>query len=212
MKPKDLKSPFTWNTRYPCSANGVVYVPEYYFEHDQSIMPKLPDMPICVEFCSGNGDWIIARAQAEPEKFWIAVEMQFCRVRKIWSKRENHGLKNLLIVCGKAEDFLDHYIQGVVFDEAYINFPDPWEKDRQAKHRIVQEPFMGNLKKKMKSGGTATLVTDHEVYAKQMSEVMQASWEPQEISSDISGYGYSFFADLFIKQEKNISKQVYVNS
>ena len=211
MKPKDLKAPFTWDTRYPLAKDGVVYIPEYYFDHDPSIMPELTG-DIAVEFCSGNGDWVIGRAKAEPEKLWIAVEMQFCRVRKIWSKRENLGLKNLLIVCGKGEDFLDHYVEGELFTEAYINFPDPWEKDRQAKHRIVKEPFMGNLKKKMKPGRRITLVTDHEVYAQQMEEVMSASWEKESISSDISGYGYSFFADIFLKQQKKISKQVYVNS
>src|ERR1700757_2080951 len=105
MKPKHLKCPFTWEERRPLLFQRVLFVPEYYQRHEEWTFPGWEDpslfgnpREVSVEFCSGHGHWIIEKAKAHPEKNWVAVEMQFERVRKIWSKMQNNQLSNLLIV------------------------------------------------------------------------------------------------------------------
>ena len=133
MKPKDLKPVFSFETRRPLLIDRIFYVPIYYENHRGFTLPDLRDFfgnenPHCIEYCSGNGDWILEKALQEPEKNWIAVEKRFDRIRKIWAKMKNKSIFNLLIVCGEAFTFTKNYLQANVIEHVYINFPDPWPK------------------------------------------------------------------------------------
>src|SRR3990167_3581078 len=116
MRPKDFPILFSWEERRPLLHNGMLCIPRYYQEHDQFCFSAAEvfenDKPLCIEFCSGNGEWIARAASLYPDYNWIGVEKQFKRTRKIWSKKQNFGLKNLLPVCGMGEDFCLHYLRG----------------------------------------------------------------------------------------------------
>lgn len=210
MKPKNLKCPFTWEDRRPLIHDGILYVPKYYFNHENFVFPRWEsaeifgrEAPIEVEYCSGNGDWVLQKSLENPHHNWIAVEMQFERVRKIWSKRHNLNIKNLFIVCGEALTFIRYYVPKQSFSAAYVNFPDPWPKEKHAKNRLLQEPFITELARVCKTDSIATLVTDHPIYSKSMIRSMLAnpSWsacyeEPYFVTS-LEGYGSSYFEALW---------------
>lgn len=205
MKPKDLKHPIAWEERRPLIYDGVFFVPDFYHEHEQFIFPEWEsveifgnDRPVSVEYCSGNGKWIIERAQAEPQKNWVALEKRFDRVRKIWSKAKNEGIENLFIVCGEGLTWTKNYLRDATVDATFVNFPDPWPKDRHAKHRIIQAPFAHQLERILKDDGIATLVTDDKTYSEQMMEVM-GGIKAFELAfdGDNDNYGSSYFNDLW---------------
>lgn len=218
MKPKDLKSPYKWEDRVPLLKEGVFYVPKYYHKHDAALFPswdKLFDNhhPVHIEYCSGNGEWIIHKAKAHPEINWVAIEMNFDRVRKIYSKRMNESIENLFIVSGEARTFSREYLSTESVQAAYINFPDPWPKDRHAKHRLVQSPFIEELVRVIVPQGTLTLVTDSTPYMEQMREVIQLvpAWSRLACPYE-NDYGNSYFERLwrslgrsihFLHYEKN---------
>jgi tRNA (guanine-N7-)-methyltransferase len=225
MKPKNLKFPFSWQERRPLLHDHVLYVPKHY-NHNESLPipdwkdPQLfgNDHDICVEFCSGNGLWIFEKALAYPHKNWIAVEKRFDRTRKIWAKIKNFSLKNLIVVCGEAESFIDHYVKEDVICEAYINFPDPWPKEKHAKHRIFKQPFLQRLSSVCKNGAKSTFVTDDENYSYQMIEQMNltSKWRPTLLDpfyvEDWPEYGSSYFDELFRAKGKKIRYIQYVNT
>lgn len=213
MKPKDLKPPFSWSSRRVICENRLLFVPERLEYNEGPVaFPEIfkNSHPLHIEYCSGNGDWIIEKAEAHPEINWLAVEKRFDRVRKIWSKRENRGIGNLMVACGKAETITEHFIGEETADRLFINFPDPWPKDRHAKHRIFQEPFIEQMARILKKQGDLICVTDDPAYSEQIvKEVlgnsrfesvfeppMQASW-PE--------YGASYFHDLWLKLGRTIS-------
>ena len=215
MRPKDLKSDYTWETRRPYLKEGILFVPKHFFEHETFVMPKLCEIfsnhnPIHIEYCSGNGDWIIEKAKANPEENFIAVEMLFERVRKIYAKRENQGIKNLLIVCGEAQPFTRFYLEANQLENVYINFPDPWPKARHAKHRLVQDSFLKDLLRVMKQGGSFYFTTDDGPYAESVAQLLSQKQEfasdypPPFFRTDIENYGYSFFKELWMKKGKTI--------
>jgi tRNA (guanine-N7-)-methyltransferase len=140
MKPKNFKCPVTWEERRPLIHDRVLFVPQYYDRHHEWTFPgwESPEVfgrkaPIEVEYCTGNGAWIIEKALANPDRNWVAVEVQFERVRKIWSKMCNEKITNLFIVCGEALTYTRFYVPSHSFSAAYINFPDPWPKEKHAK-------------------------------------------------------------------------------
>lgn len=207
MKPKDLKCPFRWDNRRPLLHEGVLYVPTYYDKHKVGAPDFLSvfqnDCPCLMEFCSGNGDWVVGKALQFPKWNWIAVEKRFDRVRKIWSKMKNHGVQNLLIVCGEAMTFSKEYLPPQVIDEIFVNFPDPWPKRGHAKHRLIQTSFAEECARVSKDNGSLMLVTDDPDYSQQMIEVMtnHSSWEsslqPPHFLTEWPGYGDSFFETLW---------------
>jgi tRNA (guanine-N7-)-methyltransferase len=208
MKPKDLKFPFTWEERAPCLHSKVLYVPQYYEEHAKWKRPNFSEIfgregKIAVEYCSGHGHWIIEKARAYPEFLWIAVEKQFERVRKIWSKRENTGVDNLLIVCGEAETFTRYYLKAQEVSRIYVNFPDPWPKDRHAKHRLIKPSFIEELSKVIKPSGEAFLATDDRPYTDQMiasfmgHSAFESALMAPFYSHDFENSGNSWFKNLW---------------
>ena len=223
MKPKDLKNPLTWKERRPIIHDRILYVPEYYDRHHEWTFPgwDSPDVfgrvaPIEVEYCAGNGAWILEKAQAHPERNWVAVEIQFERVRKIWSKLHNFQLSNLFIVCGEALTFTKFYVPDGSFSAAYINFPDPWPKERHAKNRLVQEPFVKEMARACAPGATATIVSDHYNYTCQASEAMRAntSWTPRfpepYYVTEWENYGTSYFDSLWKEQGLTVHYQQFI--
>lgn len=224
MKPKELKCPLTWEDRKPCFDDRVFYVPEYYDNHN--LWGKIDfsspcffgnNHPISVEFCSGNGLWVLEKALASHDMNWIAVEKRFDRVRKIWAKIQNYSLKNMIVVCGKAEDFIDHYAEENLFSHVFVNFPDPWPKDKHAKNRIIKQPFINQLSYVCRKGATATFVTDDETYSEQMIQQMQDAhvWHnplsAPYYATDWQDYGTSYFDELFRQKGKPIRYMQFIN-
>ena len=216
MKPKDLHFFYKFADRKPIIYDRVFCVPRFYQDHASFVMPDLHQEifhnthPIQIEFCSGNGEWIAKCALERPDINWIAVERKFTRARKIWSKMKNHQLNNLLIVCGNAEDFCNHYLQKESISGIYINFPDPWPKLRHAKHRLIQEPFISMMARILKPGSPCILVTDDSPYAEYSIENLQANAAfvsgypaPYYIHKP-EGYGSSYFNRLWEEMGKTI--------
>lgn len=217
MKPKDVKCPFRFETRRPFLQEKLFFVPSYYQEHHLFSLPPFSDErlfgndhPIHLEYCSGNGSWIIDRALAAPRINWVAVEKDFERVRKIVSKMTNHHLKNLFVVSGEAETFTKHYLKDESLCQIYVNFPDPWPKLRHAKHRVFQIPFVKDMARVLKTNGHLMAVTDDPPYSEQMRSVLIASGDFEPIHpypyyvTEWEGYGSSFFERLWREKGKEI--------
>ncbi|MBS0616092.1 MAG: tRNA (guanosine(46)-N7)-methyltransferase TrmB [Verrucomicrobia bacterium] len=197
-----LKYPFPWEERRPALHEGVLFIPDYYFEHHLWSFPGFAEIfgkeaPVHVEYCSGNGAWILEKAKNSPD-LWVAVEWRFDRVRKIWSKMRNLGLKNLLIVCGDARIFAQEYLPSDSVNDVYINFPDPWPKEKHAKNRIFQPSFIDQLARTTK--GKVTTVTDDPTYRTQILTEMKnwtSSFPEPGYVTEWPEYGASFFDTLW---------------
>ncbi|HSX12396.1 MAG TPA: tRNA (guanine(46)-N(7))-methyltransferase TrmB [Rhabdochlamydiaceae bacterium] len=224
MKPTDLKYPFKWEERRPELHQKVLFVPHFYQNHELWKFPGWEDPAlfgkkgkVILEYCSGNGSWVIQKALKEPHAHWIAIEKKFDRVRKIWSKLQKLSLNNLLVVCGEALTFTRYYLPPNTVDEIYINFPDPWPKLKHAKHRLIQSPFVEELLRILKQGGKAVFVTDHEDYSKQivremlLSKQWKSCFAPPYYATSWENYGTSYFDDLWRKKGKTIHYHQFEN-
>lgn len=217
MKPAHLKCPFTWKDRKVLIHDRVWYVPDYCEDYRSFSFPGwdhsdlfVHKRPIKIEYCSGNGAWIAARAIEYPLVNWVGVELNFERARRIWSKIKNHRLDNLLVVCGEGHTVTQHYIPDDSVEEVFVNFPDPWPKNKHAKHRIIQLPFVQEIHRILQSGGTFTLVTDDVDYSKSMINVLHKCPEFESVYpspyfiNEWPNYGTSYFEQLWREQGKMI--------
>ncbi len=202
----------------------ILYVPEYYADHRNYSFPgwSSPEVfgrqaPVSVEYCSGNGAWIVEKALSHPEQDWVAVEIQFERVRKIWSKARNLNLQNLFIVCGEGLTFTCDYAPARSFCAVYVNFPDPWPKARHAKNRLLSPSFFAKLSTACLWSAPLTIVTDHLGYTQDITGAMKTDplWTPVFPSPHYligcKNYGTSAFETLFRSQGKPIHYMQYQN-
>lgn len=217
MRPKDLKSPFKWDDRHVLINDQIWYVPLRTNEPDNFIFPgwSHPDFfgndhPVNVEYCSGNGAWIAAKAIAHPNMNWLAVERKFDRVSKVWAKVKNLNLKNLIVLCGEGHNATHHYFPDNSIENVFINFPDPWPKSRHAKHRIIQDEFAQELWRILKEGKALTFVTDDPPYSEWLIEVMhrhggfKSEYSAPYFVTDQSEYGTSYFDTLWRSKGRTI--------
>ncbi len=168
------------------------------------------DNPVHVEYCSGNGAWIIDKAMASPHINYVAVEMENTRVYKIWRKTKRLKLSNLLVVNAEAFNLTRLYFPQDSISEIFINFPDPWPKRRHAKYRLIQPAFVAELARILKQHGRMTFVTDDAPYAFQVIKEFRrhpafASLHPDPFYvNDMHAYGTSYFDDLWRQKGKVI--------
>jgi tRNA (guanine-N7-)-methyltransferase len=214
---KDLKIPYTWDERRPVFLDRMFYIPKVY-DHTGQNQLNWADLaifgnknPVCMEICSGNGQWIRDRAIAQPEKNWVAVEMCFERARSIWLKIHREKIPNLYVICAEATAFVNHYVQMQSIEQGFVNFPDPWPKRCHAKHRLIWAPFVQSLQKVIQN--QMTLATDDETYYLQMvAEFTKAGgWKKLLFEPSDEVYGDSFFADLWKQKGKTIFYLQYIN-
>lgn len=211
MKPEDLKPPFTKEERRIFIHDRVWFLPNDRLPPPNAfIFPGWEHadifgntQPVCIEYCSGNGGWIAAKAQANPHLNWVAVERKFDRVRKIWSKIKNLGLPNLFVICGEAHQATRAYFPDLSAHDVYINFPDPWPKARHAKNRLIQSKFVQQLWRILQRERSLTFVTDDPPYSEWLIEVMTAhpgfisKYQHPYFTTDESCYGTSYFDQLW---------------
>lgn len=223
-RPKDLWIPCTFDERRPLLLDRFLYIPSNYEKHAECPFPALEDPVIFgrgastyAEYCSGNGEWIIAKAQAFPMVNWFAVEKRFDRVRKIWSKAKNLGLNNLYVIFGDAVTFTEHYLKENSLAKIFINFPDPWPKRKHAKHRLIQRDFAKLLSRAVQPNGEAIFVTDDPPYSQEMiyamhgSKIWQSSLNEPYFVHEWPDYGGSFFNDLWCEKGRKIHYHLFAN-
>lgn len=211
-----LKYPYQWNERKVVLQDRVLFVPEridiYHFPPFEILFET--KQPLHVEYCSGNGAWIVSKALENPHINWIAIEKKFERVGKTWKKGQS--LKNLLIICGEGLNVTSRYFPTNVFAEVFVNFPDPWPKKRHWKHRIIQQSFLMEMSRILEKKGKLTLVTDDEEYSKVMTAELLCCKkffplhpEPHFLKA-LPGYGSSFFEELWRSKGKEIHYHQWV--
>ncbi len=212
VRPQDLRLPFTRENPRVVFSDQFWYMLSW-IDPSSFVFPGWDQLfgrsaPVIVEYCSGHGHWIVEKAKASPEKNFIAVEKRFDRARKIWTKIKNQGITNCIVACAEGGKLTSSYFPSSSIEEVYINFPDPWPKNRHAKHRIINEEFLKEIARVLIPEGTFIFVTDDEPYSEYFIEQIN---KEKSFSHAIPNphytklpddYGISFFEELFRQQGK----------
>ena len=130
--------------------------------------------PCTLEIGFGNGDHLAARAQAEPERDFLGVEVHRPGLGHLLRAAAAAGLGNLRVIEQDAVEVLRHRLAPGALDEVQILFPDPWPKKRHHKRRLIQPKFAALVATGLRTGGRLHLATDWAPYAEQMREVLDA--------------------------------------
>lgn len=117
------------------------------------------DNPIHIEIGMGKGKFIVENAINNPNINYIGIEMYDSVILRAVEKTNELELNNLYLIRMDAtliEDVFDKEI-----DVIYLNFSDPWPKDRHAKRRLTSSRFLNRYDKIFKGGYKIIMKTDN---------------------------------------------------
>ena len=131
--------------------------------------------PIHIEIGMGKGQFIMKLAKEHPDINYIGIERYSSVLLRALQKMEIEPLPNIRFLC------MDASIITEVFDKEevakiYLNFSDPWPKERHAKRRLTSRQFFERYDKILAGNGVVEFKTDNDdLFAFSMEEVAEAA-------------------------------------
>jgi len=116
---------------------------------------------IFAEFGCGKGQFILTLAAQNPQRNYIAVEGRGSIILRALEKAEKQELGNLIFVKEYIKDVCE-YFEAEELSGIYLNFSDPWPKDRHAKRRLTHGRYLEGYRKVLKRGGCIEFKTDND--------------------------------------------------
>lgn len=148
--------------------------PDYVFDAEAEFGREAP---LVVEIGSGLGEAIVAAAEADPARNYLAVEVYKPGLANTLLRIAQRGLTNVRVVQANAPEVLGSMLPAGSAAELWVFFPDPWHKTKHHKRRLVRDSFAQLAARALAPGGLWRLATDWSGYAQQMREVIASSPE-----------------------------------
>lgn len=116
--------------------------------------------PIHLEIGCGKGQFITQMAQKYPDVNFVAMDVVPDVLVLALEKGVPLGLSNVRFMIGDAAQLLEYFEEGEI-SRIYLNFSDPWKKNKQAKRRLTHRNFLDLYKKLMPRGSAVFFKTDN---------------------------------------------------
>lgn len=139
------------------------------------------DNPISIEVGMGKGRFIMDMAKRNPLVNFVGIEMYdsvLLRALQKMEEREEQGTrpKNLFFIRMDAIELPLVFDEGEV-EKIYLNFSDPWPKERHAKRRLTSRQFLERYDRILAKGGVIEFKTDNrELFEFSLEEIQESKW------------------------------------
>ena len=150
------------------------------------------DAPLHVEIGMGKGKFITTLAELNPNINYIGVEKYASvLIRAVEKKKERENLTNLTFLSVDAAVLPEVFASGEV-DRIYLNFSDPWPKERHAKRRLTSREFLARYEQFLKPEGEICFKTDNRgLFDFSVEEAKEAGWDLKEVTYDLHHSPYA---------------------
>ncbi|WP_270839475.1 tRNA (guanosine(46)-N7)-methyltransferase TrmB [Peptacetobacter hiranonis] len=165
--------------------------------------------PIHIEVGTGKGQFITTLAELNPDKNYIAMEIKEEVLLHAVYKAKEKGLTNILFIWGDVK-MLPEYFDVAELARIYVNFCDPWPKNRWAKRRLTHSDFLNIYRRVLDENGEIHFKTDNEkLFEFSLNEIAENDWKLKNISLDLANSNYkenvtTEYEDKFMAQGMKI--------
>ena len=138
--------------------------------------------PVHIEVGMGKGRYIMDMAAKNPHINYVGIEMYDSVLLRALQKMEERETetgapKNLFFMRMDARELPLVFNRGEV-DRIYLNFSDPWPKERHAKRRLTSRQFLERYDAVLAEDGTVEFKTDNrDLFDFSVEEVKEAGWK-----------------------------------
>ena len=138
-----------------------------------------------IGFGMGHSTWQIAKNN--PDNDYLGIEVHSPGVGSLLMLSRDNAVHNIKVIQHDAVEVLNNMIVDNSITGFHVFFPDPWQKKRHHKRRLIQKEFVDLLCQKLKTSGYLHIATDWEDYANWISKVLteNTNLKEQTLTSDI---------------------------
>ena len=143
------------------------------------------DHPLRIEIGMGKGRFIMDLARMHPEINYVGIEKYSSVLLRGIQKMETDPLPNLYFIRMEAEEIADVFGREEV-ERIYLNFSDPWPKDRHAKRRLPSREFLKRYDEILVRDGVIEFKTDNQdLFRFALGEIAPAGWQLLQMTEDL---------------------------
>ena len=181
----------------------VVHEPEKQKGNWQQVFGN--DHPVHIEIGMGKGRFICEMAKTHPDINYIGIEKYSSVLLRAIQKMEEEPLPNLLFIRMDAEN-IDEVFGLDEVDRIYLNFSDPWPKDRHAKRRLPSKEFLARYDRFLKKDGVLEFKTDNRgLFDFAVEELEPAGWKAEIITYDLHNDASLMEGNVMTEYEEKFS-------
>lgn len=164
--------------------------------------------PIHIEVGMGKGQFLTEMALLHPDVNYVGIERYTSVLYRALQKREEleQTLPNLFYLCIDAQELPDIFAPGEV-EKIYLNFSDPWPKDRHAKRRLTSREFLARYQQVLPAGGIVEFKTDNRgLFDFSLEEQKEAGWELLACTYNLHKDEKMMVGNVMTEYERKFSK------
>lgn len=141
--------------------------------------------PIHIEIGMGKGQFLMTLAAQNPDVNFIGIEKYSSVLLRALQKITESPLSNIRFIRMDAETITEVFAENEV-DRIYLNFSDPWPKDRHAKRRLTSREFFARYNQILKKEGHVEFKTDNvPLFDFSLEQVELAGWRLMACTRDL---------------------------
>ena len=166
------------------------------------------DNPIEIEIGTGKGKFITSLALDNPNTNYIGIEKYDSPLVSAVKRLEGIDIKNLKLLCVDAANINDIFDKEV--SKIYLNFSDPWPKNRHEKRRLTSSQFLDRYDLLFKGEKVIQLKTDNDsFYEYSLESLINHGYEVIKTDTSFIDKYTTEYEDKFTSIGKNIN-YIYV--
>ena len=143
------------------------------------------DNEIHIEIGMGKGRFLMDMAALHPDINYVGIEKYSSVLLRALQKQEQLLLPNIIFIRMDAETITEVFAPGEV-GRIYLNFSDPWPKDRHAKRRLPSREFLKRYDQILVPDGVVEFKTDNEdLFNFALEEIEPAGWHLDAVTRDL---------------------------
>lgn len=151
--------------------------------------------PIMLEIGIGKGDFIMGMAKLHPEWNFVGIEKYESVLVRAVQKLDKEEIPNVRVFAVDAAEIGEYFDKEI--DTIYLNFSDPWPKNRHFKRRLTYVDFLRKYDKTFRENPKITMKTDNDTLF-------------ESTLINLNNYGYTFdevYLDLWKEDIPNVKTE-----
>lgn len=141
--------------------------------------------PLEIEVGMGKGKFIMELAALHPDINYLGIERYPSVLLRALKKREELELPNVFFLCVDAARLAEIFAPGEVA-RIYLNFSDPWPKERHAGRRLTSPAFLRVYDRILAPEGVVEFKTDNRgLFDYSLEAIPEAGWEVKAFTRDL---------------------------
>ncbi len=170
----------------------------------QSVFPDR--QPLHLEIGMGKGRFLTSMALAHPDVNFLGMEKYSSVLLRAVQKMEDAPSDRIKLLCFPAEEIEQVFAEGEI-DCIYLNFSDPWPKDRHAKRRLTSGAFLERYAHILHPEGRLEFKTDNvDLFRFSLEEIENSgAWKTDAVTFDLHNDAVLSEGNIMTEYEERFS-------